>query len=108
VIDWAATVFPNVMKDMRGLAWGRLYEEHHNTPYDAAKVDERVKALYADQAVTDKNGIFEYVLGAGTDKSLLAVRLFDEATKQAVYAEQTAAAKAADVSNCSHCAKGYR
>lgn len=32
VIDWASAVFSDVMPEMRGLEWGRLYEEHHTSP----------------------------------------------------------------------------
>jgi 5-methylcytosine-specific restriction endonuclease McrA len=91
---------------MRGLEWGRLYEAHHNTPYDAAKVAERVRALYADPFVKSRKGIFEYILGGETDPRLLDIRLFDDATKRVVYEEQRAAAEAAGSSNCSHCALG--
>lgn len=107
VIDWAASVFTSVEKEMRGLEWGRLYEAYHGQPYDAEKVERRVRALYADEFVTDRKGIFEFILGGEKDTKLLELRLFDEHTRHVVYEEQTAMAQAAGVSNCPLCAAGY-
>ena len=71
VIDWASSVFSSVETEMRGLEWGRLYETYHGQPYDADKVAERVRALYADPFVKDRKGIFEFILGGETDTKLL-------------------------------------
>ena len=107
VIDWVATVFRDVYPEMRGLEWGRLYEQYHRTPYDPDEVAEQVRRLYSDPYVRNKRGIFEYVLGGCQDPQLLEVRVFDEAVKRAVYARQTAEAQAAGVSNCPLCAVGH-
>jgi hypothetical protein len=105
VIDWISAVFTRSPdSEMRGLEWGRLYEEHHAKGYDPAAIDLRVIELRADLAVRNKKGIYEYLLGGETKPELLDVRLFDERVKQAVYATQTAAAQAAGRSNCSYCA----
>ena len=107
VIDWVSTVFEDVKTEMRGLEWGRLYETYHKTPYDSAKVSRRVNALYDDPYVANRKGIFEYILGGEKDKKLLNVRIFNDADKKAVYAEQTKAAKAKEESNCPVCATGH-
>lgn len=107
VIDWVATVFRDVYPEMRGLEWGRLYEQYHRTPYDPDAVAEQVRRLYSDPYVRNKRGIFEYVLGGCQDPRLLEVRVFDEAVKRAVYAAQTQHAQAAGVSNCPLCAVGH-
>jgi len=107
VIDWIGSVFirpPD--KEMRGLDWGRLYETYHSCPYKAAEIDEAVDALRADEFVKSARGIYEYLLGGETSPQLLDIRLFDEKTKRAAYAQQTQAAEAAGVSNCSLCALG--
>lgn len=104
VLDWVSNTFPAVEKEMRGLEWGRLYETHKTTPYDATKVGARVKALYGDSYVKNRKGIFEYILGGEQDKRLLNVRIFDEAVKKKVYARQTAQAEANGHSNCPMCA----
>ncbi|MER9791695.1 DUF262 domain-containing protein [Mesorhizobium sp. M0213] len=107
VIGWASSVFADVEKEMQGLEWGRLYERYHSKSYDPAKVSAEVKRLYADPYVKNRRGVFEYILGGLQDKKLLDVRVFDEATKKSVYAQQTTAAKANSTSNCPLCAVGH-
>ena len=107
VIDWASTVFKGVEDEMCGLDWGRLYETYHANAYDPEKVWARVRALYADDFVRNRKGVFEFVLGGEKDTRLLDVRVFDERTKKSVYAKQTAAAERKGVSNCPLCAVGH-
>ena len=104
VIDWVSSVFQNIEPEMRGLEWGRLYEKYHRQAYDPKIIDSKVKELYADPYVKNRKGIFEYVLGGCTDTKLLDIRVFDEATKRAVYAQQTQRAEASHTSNCPLCA----
>ena len=92
---------------MCGLEWGRLYEEHHSKSYNPQEVSAKVQELYGDPYVKNRKGIFEYVLGGCTDKKLLDIRIFDEATKRAVYKQQTLAARAEGISNCPLCAIGH-
>lgn len=106
VIDWINGVFIDVENEMRGLEWGRLYETYHKTPYDPAAVSAIVHALYADGAVKNRKGVFEYILGGCKEPRLLDIRVFEESTKKAVYSQQTDAAKANDKSNCPLCAIG--
>lgn len=107
VIDWVRSVFPFVKSEMRGLPWGELYERYHAKPYNPTNMERRAKDLYADPYVKNRRGIFEYLLGGETDTRLLDIRIFDEATKRAVYARQTEKAKAAGISNCPYCAIGH-
>lgn len=106
VIDWVSTVFEDVENEMRGLEWGRLYEEYHSKSYDPAKVSAEVKRLYGDPYVRNRRGVFEYILGGLQYPKLLDVRVFDEATKKSVYTTQTIAAEASSTSNCPLCAIG--
>ena len=107
VIDWVSGVFTEVESEMCGLEWGRLYETYHKKPYNPAKVSAEVQELYEDSYVSDKRGIFEFILGGSKDTKLLNVRVFNEATKKSVYATQTKKAKAEGKSNCPHCAIGH-
>lgn len=107
VIDWVRTVFPLVENEMRGLPWGELYEKYHHTPYSPTHIKERVYALYSDPYVKNRRGIYEFLLGGEIDTKLLDIRIFDEATKRAVYARQTQAAKENGKSNCPFCAIGH-
>lgn len=107
VIDWVSSVFTDVEKEMQGLEWGHLYEAHHNTAYDRKTVSADVQRLYGDPFVKNRRGVFEYILGGCKDPQLLDIRVFDEATKRAIYAQQTTAAKANITSNCPYCAMGH-
>ena len=107
VIDWVATVFKGVEDEMCGLDWGRLYETYHANAYDPDSVWTRVKALFADEYVRSRKGIFEYVLGGEKEPRLLDVRVFDTRETKVVYAKQTAAAEKKSVSNCPLCALGH-
>lgn len=104
VIDWASSVFEDVESEMCGLEWGRLYETYHKKPYNPKKVSEQVKQLYADPYLKNRKGVFEYILGGSTVTKLLDVRIFDEATKKSVYAQQTKKAIEKEISNCPLCA----
>ena len=107
VLSWVNSVFPTVYSEMKGLDWGTLYERYHHQPYDPSKVDERVVTLMDDPQVTDRKGIFEYVLGGEQNPRLINIRVFDKRTIQLVYNQQTAIAKAQGVSNCPYCAIGH-
>lgn len=107
VIDWIDSIFDYTGTEVCGLDWGRLYEEYHNNAYSKSRVSERVDALLDDLQVTDKKGIFEYVLGEEKNSCLLNVRVFDKKTIKTVYGMQTKKAQEQDVSNCPLCAIGH-
>jgi len=92
---------------MRGLEWGRLYEQYHKQAYDPKKVATEVQQLCGDPYVKDRKGIFEYILGGSADTKLLNIRVFDEASKKSVYSQQTTKAETKGESNCPHCAIGH-
>lgn len=107
VIDWVSSVFVDVENEMKGLEWGRLYETYHTKPYNPKKVSEEVKKIYADSYVKNRKGVFEYILGGSIDAKLLDIRVFDEATKKAVYTQQTQIAESKGESNCPLCVLGH-
>ena len=107
VIDWVSTVFVDVLPEMKGLDWGRLYEEHHGKSYDPKKMSAAVKKLAADDYVESRKGIFEFLLGGSVDTKLLEVRVFDPQVKRAAYAKQTQEAHRKGESNCPLCAIGH-
>lgn len=104
VIDRISSVFSDVEKEMCGLERWRLYETYHKQSYDPKKISERVHELYADPYVKSRKGVFEYLLGGEVESKLLEVRVFDEATKKSVYAQQTKEANEKWISNCPLCA----
>ena len=107
VIEWAKALFGEPKSEMRGLEWGAFYEKYHYNSYNPAKLQQRVNELYADEFVTNKRGIFEYLLGGEIDQSLLNIRIFEDSVKKTVYARQTNEAREKGISNCPECAKGH-
>jgi hypothetical protein len=107
VIEWVSTVFVDVLPEMRGVEWGRLYELYHGKSYDPQKMSGDLKKLAADDYVTSRKGIFEFLLGGSVDTKLLHVRVFDSKVKRVAYARQTQAAEEKGVSNCPLCAIGH-
>ena len=107
VIDWVSTVFVDVLPEMKGLEWGRLYEKYHGKSYDPKKMSGDVKKLAADDFVKGRKGIFEFLLDGSVDTKLLEVRVFETPVKRATYAKQTQAAQAKGESNCPLCAVGH-
>ena len=107
VIDWVSTVFVDVLPEMRGLEWGRLYTEHHGKSYDPKKMLDEVKKLTASDYVENRKGICEFLLGGSVDTKLLNVRVFDTQVKRVAYAQQIQAAQSKSESNCPLCAIGH-
>jgi hypothetical protein len=107
VIDWVSSVFKDVESEMRGLEWGRLYEQYHSKPYSPDEIFKKVQALYGDGYVKNRKGIWEYVLGGSVDAKLLDIRIFDLPTAKATYAQQTKIAESDGISNCSLCISGH-
>lgn len=95
VIEWVVTTFntdkPNhYRKEMLGIDWGRLYNTYKNKSYDSNTLEKRIKELMEDEEVTDKKGIYEYVL-SGEDENLakkLSKRTFSNADKREAYERQ--------------------
>jgi len=90
VFAWVKRVFPNQdsarAKLMKGLPWGKFYNEHKDDKLNAAELEQRIVQLIDDDEVDSKKGIYEYLL-TGNDKTL-SLRTFDEKTKQKIYAKQ--------------------
>ena len=107
VLDWVDSKFDDVYNEMQGLNWGELYERFHHLPLNHTELSAKVRELMHDDYVTNRKGIFEYVLGGCQDTKLLNVRLFDKPTMRKVYQQQTDKAKTEGVSNCPYCAIGH-
>lgn len=107
VIGWVSRTFVDIEKEMQGLDWGRLFHAYGAKPYSATALQVKVQNLYGDTYVKSRKGIWEYLLGGETEKKLLEVRVFDDATKKSVYKSQTENAKKSLKSNCSQCAMGH-
>lgn len=92
VIEWIKATFgeKNYRKEMFGLNWGRLYNKYHKNIYDKDFVEKRVNELMSNEEVTDKKGVYEYIL-SGEDENLsckLSKQLFSESDKRTAYERQ--------------------
>lgn len=86
VINWVQVLFPNYRKEMKGLAWGDLYNKYGGINYDAQKLEEEIKQLMQDEDVTNKRGIYEYLLSM--DERHLSIRAFPDSMKREAYERQ--------------------
>lgn len=86
VIDWVETKFSHYYKQMKGLPWGIYYNKYKDKPLDAKSVNAKVADLMKDYDVTNKKGIFEYILD-GKEKHL-NIREFQEPEREYAYARQ--------------------
>ena len=107
VLDWVAVIFVDIRDEMKGIEWGRLYEEHHKKSFNPSEISKKVSDLVEDDFIQNNKGIFEYILSGSTDTSLLNIRLFDETTKKSVYEVQTKEARKNQLSNCPLCSIGH-
>ena len=101
VIEWVQGVFTNYRSEMKGLDWGRLYAAYSENKYDSVRLEEQVSELMANDEVTDKKGVYEYVL-SGCDEYIarkLSKRTFSSGDKRAVYERQGGV--------CPKCGKHY-
>ena len=87
VIDWVQAVFPQRRREMKGLPWGLFYNQHgKRTDLDPKALEEHINALMADEDVTRKSGVYEYLL-TGKEQAL-SIRAFDKRDARAAYERQ--------------------
>lgn len=86
VMEWVGTIFPVKRKEMKGIEWGLLYNEYRDSELDPTFLEERIKKLMMDDDVTNKKGIYQYVL---TNKErFLNIRTFSASQKREAYERQ--------------------
>lgn len=96
VINWVVSTFgldtnpKNYRKEMLGLNWGYLYNIYHANMYDANEIEVRVNELMSNEEVTEKKGVYEYILsGENEDVACkLSKRIFSETDKRTAYERQ--------------------
>ena len=86
VISWVNVLFPKHRKEMKGVAWGDLYNQLKDKKFDAKKLEEQVSRLMMDDDVTKKSGIYPYVL-TGEERHL-NIRAFTAQQKREAYERQ--------------------
>ena len=83
VIEWVKLTFTTYRKEMKGIAWGVLYNEFKDIVFDTNKLEKEIQALMIDDEVTNKKGIYSYVLTR--NERHLNIRAFTENQKRSAY-----------------------
>ena len=86
VIAWVSATFPHYRREMKGIEWGELYNDHGQRSLDSGALEAEVEKLMADDDVTRKKGIYEYLL-TGHEKHL-SIRAFTESNKRTLFTRQ--------------------
>ena len=86
VINWIKAIFPEYRKEMKGVAWGELYNKYNKKKLNATQLETRIKTLMMDDDVTKKSGIYPYLLT--DDEKYLSIRIFTDSQKRAAYEKQ--------------------
>lgn len=86
VINWVKVVFPKYRKEMKGVQWGFIYNEFKDKKFDHKKLEEQISILMQDEDVTNKKGIYEYVLTK--KEKFLNLRAFTDNQKREAYERQ--------------------
>ena len=86
VIGWIEVTFTNKRKEMKGVDWGSLFNKYGKNLVNSDDMEKRVAALMADDDVTNKKGIYDYVLSGNESK--LSIRAFTQGDKRSAYEKQ--------------------
>ena len=86
VISWVKATFPKYRKEMKGIQWGFLYNQFKTKKFDHKKLEEEITKLMQDEDVTNKKGIYEYVLTR--KEKYLNIRAFSDNQKREAYERQ--------------------
>ncbi|MBO5479993.1 MAG: DUF262 domain-containing protein [Clostridia bacterium] len=98
VIAWVQTIFPKYRKEMKGLAWGILYNTYGDMVYNPQTLESEIVRLMQDDDITKRSGIYEYLLSH--NEKHLNIRAFTDNEKRQVYERQNGI--------CPHCVKEHR
>lgn len=86
VIQWVTNLFPTYRSEMKGIAWGELYNKFKDDYFSAKDLETEIKRLMEDDDVTNKKGIYHYALSR--DEKKLNIRNFSQAMKRSAYERQ--------------------
>lgn len=86
VIEWIKTIFIKYRREMKGIEFGQLYDDFKNKRLDANKLETEIATLMEDEDVTNKKGIYTYVLSR--DEKHLNIRAFKDSQKREAWERQ--------------------
>lgn len=69
VIDWVSGTFPVYRREMKGLPWGKYYNDHKDEMLDGSRMEQEIIRLIDDEDVESVKGIYPYLL-TGNEKHL--------------------------------------
>lgn len=86
VIEWVKLTFTTYRREMKGINWGALYNQFKDNTYDTDKLENEIQTLMMDDDVTNKKGIYTYVLTR--NEKYLNIRTFTDNQKRSAYERQ--------------------
>lgn len=86
VINWVKVTFPKYRKEMKGIEWGKLYNEFKNNKFDALLLENEITELMLDEDVSNKKGIYYFVLNR--KERHLNIRSFTDKQKREAFERQ--------------------
>jgi Protein of unknown function DUF262/HNH endonuclease len=86
IIEWIEHSFIKYRREMKGLSWGEFYNEFKDRQFDSKELEQKINILMIDDDVTNKKGIYEYVLTY--KEKHLNIRQFTESQKIKTYEKQ--------------------
>ena len=87
VIKWVESTFTTKRpKMMKGVDWGRLYNDFRDADLDADEIEQETVRLILDDDVTRDAGIYPYILTR--EEKHLNIRAFSDNMKQKAYEKQ--------------------
>jgi hypothetical protein len=86
VINWIKVIFPEYRKEMKGIAWGKLYNQYGKKKYNSVELEQQIQTLLQDDEITKQSGIYYYLLTK--DEKHLNLRAFSPNQKRTAYEKQ--------------------
>lgn len=87
VVEWIEICFGmNYRDEMKGVPWGVLYNTYHDRGYSASDLELEVVRLMADEDVTNKKGIYQFIFTR--NEKFLNIRTFTPTQKREAYERQ--------------------
>ncbi len=83
IINRIQMIFPKKRKEMKGLDWWTLYNQYGENSYNAQNLEQEIETLMLDDEVTNKKGIYEYLLS--WNPRYLSLREFTDKQKAEAY-----------------------
>lgn len=106
VINWVKQTFPRYRKEMKGLEWGELYNDHHLKNLDPDVVEKEFQSITNDNGINSSApDIYRYLISGNSN--LLNRRKFDDKIKRRTFEKQKLD-KNGDLAKCPDCTNLFK